>query len=229
MRQVSTLVLLLLALLPAAAALPPCFANGTDTGLDIRGSWVDAPELLASPNAMATVRCRTEGTGARGCLDHTAGGKRPLVALAGGKARRFVAESCALDASHGDARAHGLAEAIGPHRTVFVLGDSLLMQHKSTLRCELEAAGLLVNGSAGVGRVLQLRDAARLAFFRVSHLDHLKKQLHALAHDPGGAKPSRPSHPPRSAVMRSCRRATALRPRMDDNQPSPRAVAFNCL
>jgi hypothetical protein len=183
-------LLLVAAALSPVVALPPCFANGTDGGLDILGRWEEAPELLTAPGATSSVRCRAEGAGARACVDHKSSKKGAPVAEAGGRARRFVAESCELDPRDGVERARGLADAIGPHRTVFLLGDSLLMQHKSTLRCELESAGMLVNANgsgAMVGRAMVMHNSARVAFYRVSHLDHLKKQLYALANDPGAS------------------------------------------
>jgi hypothetical protein len=192
MRARNVLLLIAAALSPVVA-LPSCFTNGTDAGLDIRGRWEEAPELLSAPGAASAVRCRAEGAGARACVDHKASKKGAPVAEAGGRARRFVPETCELDPRDGVARARGLADAIGPHRTVFMLGDSLLMQHKSTLRCELESAGMLVNATgAMVGRAMVMHNSARLAFYRVSHLEHLKKQLYALANDPGASYPCSP-------------------------------------
>lgn len=196
------LLLLVAAALSPVVALPPCFTNGTDGGLDIRGRWEEAPELLSAPGAASALRCRVEGAGARACMDHKASKKGAPVAEAGGRARRFVPETCELDPRVGVARARGLADAIGPHRTVFLLGDSLLMQHKSTLRCELESAGMLVNASgAMVGRAMVMHNSARVAFYRVSHLEHLKRQLYALANDPGA---SYPCSPPLSSRLSQC-------------------------
>lgn len=158
-------------------ALIPCFENGTDGGTPINGQWIPAPHLLSGDPSRAAqlVQCRVQGGGHRTCVDFTKPHKLGEIPTptSGGEPQTFQPSTCALSVPD----SAGLVDAVGPTRNIYFFGDSILMQHRSVLRCYLND---FLN-ETNPGRTLRLSNGGRLTFYRVSTLKHLEKQLEGLA------------------------------------------------
>ncbi|KAK3235749.1 hypothetical protein CYMTET_54070 [Cymbomonas tetramitiformis] len=87
-----------------------------------------------------------------------------------GRSRKFVPESCSLAPFSPGA----YLDAIGPNRNVYIFGDSITQQQKSSLSCELERH---INST---GRSWNLINGGRITFYRVSTTQDLEKQLQKL-------------------------------------------------
>jgi len=159
----------------STGALTPCFTKSEDNNVtvhSITGKWVEAPHILDQSDADSDITCRIGNGGPRSCAVQArkrregAGHSFPLSSKAG-VPRLFETDSCSLD--HFDPKR--FENALGG-RTLHVFGDSLTMQHKGSLNCDLRTR----LNSTDSGRQI-FRAGGRIKFYRVSIYKNLLSQL----------------------------------------------------